>query len=64
MAELFSLPKAHIIADLSSADPTVKQLRPLDSQLDTSYSFEKLNNFKTIVDFKTSLKSAIEPFYN
>ena len=62
MADLFNLPKSHIIPDMSSADPSIKQLRPLDSKLDTHYSFQKLGNFNTIVDFKKSLKRALEPF--
>ena len=64
MADLFNLPKTHIVADFSSADPTIKQLRPLDSKLDTTYSFQKLDNFTPVVDFKISLKRALEPFFN
>jgi hypothetical protein len=62
MADLFNIPKTHIVPDLSSVDQTIVQLRPLDSKLDTGYSFQKLDNFKTIVDFKTSLKQALLPF--
>lgn len=61
MADLFNLPKTHIIAD-SCPSLEISQLRPTDAQLDTTYSFEKLDNFKTIVDFKTCIKRALEPF--
>jgi hypothetical protein len=64
MADLFNIKKDHILLDLTSADPKIKQIRPIDSKLDTFYSFQKLGNFSTIVDFKTSLKRALQPFYN
>ena len=64
MADLFNLTKNHIVSDFSSADPNIKQLRPLDSKLDTHYSFQKLGNFNTIVDFNSSLERALQPFSN
>lgn len=62
MADLYGVAKENIKPDMSSANVTSgPNIRPRDVQLDTSYSFQ-LIDFKTVMQFKDSIKDCLENF--
>jgi hypothetical protein len=61
MADLYNLPKEHILPDMSEANKTEPSLRPDNVQLDTGYSY-KLLEFEPIMEFKDSIKECLENF--
>ena len=62
MADLYGLPKSHIVPDLSAALETAKPgMRPNNCQLDTEGSNSALK-FKTVIEFKNEIKDCLENF--
>ena len=61
MADIYNLPKEHIIEDKSEANKTAPSLRPDNSTLDTSYS-NSVIDFKPIMEFKDCIKDCLENF--
>ena len=60
IAKIYNLTTDHIKPDTSAAtDPKSAQMRPMNAQLDTSYSFQ-LINFTPIVNFEKSIKESLE----
>lgn len=63
MADLYGLPKSHIVPDLSAAlDTEVKPgMRPNNCQMDTDDS-NSLLKFKPVLEFKNEIKDCLENF--
>jgi hypothetical protein len=60
MADLFNLSKDHIKRDLSAnTKSTAPTTRPDNCQMDTTYTYDLLD-FKTIMNFKNSIKECLE----
>ena len=60
IAECLNLPKEHIQPDMNVVT-TGPNLRPMNAQLDTTYSYSVLD-FKPIMEFKKSIKDCLENF--
>jgi hypothetical protein len=61
MAELFDLPQANIEPDYSSRNEVI-QLRPMNAMLDTTTSFEIVDNYEPEIKFSEAIKDALKRF--
>ena len=64
MADLYGLPKTHIVPDMSAAAEAQSgkpALRPMNCQLDTEETYNLLK-FKAAIDFKAEIKDCLENF--
>ena len=60
IAEVLNLPKDHILPD-NTVQLDGPNLRPMNAQLETKYSYEMIE-FEPIVDFRKAIKECLEVF--